>query len=75
MHTIKVIAGGFALLALCLSVGRLIGGPSQAAALATAAKVFVPIWLAAAGVNMWIGVSPPPTAGISPPPATPMPLS
>jgi hypothetical protein len=28
-HTIKVIAGGFVLLALCLVVGRLIGGAGQ----------------------------------------------
>lgn len=57
MHTIKVIAGGFLLLVLCLLVGRLMGGPSPAAAVATAAKVFLPLWLVAAGVNMWIGVS------------------
>jgi hypothetical protein len=54
MHTIKVIAGGLVLLGACLLVGRAIGGP---AALATAAKVFIPLWLVAAAVNMWIGVS------------------
>ena len=53
-HTIKVIAGGFGLLIVCLLLGRWIGG---AAGLATAAKVFVPIWLIGAGINMWIGVS------------------
>jgi hypothetical protein len=40
-HTIKVIAGGFVLLALCLLIGRWIGGPTPAAGLATAAKVFL----------------------------------
>jgi len=57
MHTIKVIAGGFVLLAVCLILGRWLGGPSQAASLATAAKVFIPLWLIAAAVNMWLGVA------------------
>src|SRR5207244_683576 len=30
---------------------------APATALATAAKVFIPIWLVAAGINMWVGVS------------------
>ena len=57
VHTVKVIAGGCVLLALCLLIGRLVGGPPPVAALVTAAKVFIPLWLVAAGVNMWIGVS------------------
>lgn len=57
MHTIKVITGGFALLALCLLIGRWMSGTSHAAGLATGAKVFLPLWLIAAGVNMWFGVS------------------
>ena len=56
-HTIKVIAGGLALLALFLLIARWIGGPAPAPALATAAKVFIPLWLLGAGVNMWLGVS------------------
>ena len=56
-HTIKVIAGGIVLLALCLLVGRWIGGPSPALGVVKAAKLFVPLWFIAAGVNMWIGVS------------------
>ena len=55
MHTLKVILGGFALLALCLVVGRWLGGGS--AGLATGAKLFLPLWLVGAGVNMWVGVS------------------
>ena len=55
-HTLKVIAGGFVLLALCLLIGRWIGGPTPAG-LATAAKVFIPLWLIAAGINMWVGVA------------------
>ena len=56
MHTIKIVALGFALLAVCLFVGRWLG-PSQAAGYVQAAKVFLPLWLIGAGINMWIGVS------------------
>jgi hypothetical protein len=55
-HTLKVVAGGFVLLALCLLLGRLAAGPSPAA-LATGAKLFIPLWLLASGINMWVGVS------------------
>jgi hypothetical protein len=57
MHTVKVIAGGFLLLAVCLLIGRLVGGPTPGASLASAARLFLPLWLVAAGLNMWIGVS------------------
>ena len=53
-HTIKVIGGGFGLLIFCLLIGRWLGG---AEGLATAGKVFIPIWLFGAGINMWVGVS------------------
>jgi hypothetical protein len=45
-HTVKVIAGGFVLLALCVLIGR-----------ADGAKVFIPLWLVGAGINMWVGVA------------------
>ena len=57
MHTVKVIAGGLALLALCLVAGRLIGGGGPPTLLAGSALVFVPLWLIGAGINMWLGVS------------------
>ena len=57
MHTVKVIAGGLVLLALCLVIGRWLGGPTPAGGLVTAVKVFVPLWLVAAGINMWLGVA------------------
>jgi hypothetical protein len=57
MHTIKVIAMGIALLGICLLIGRLVGGPGQVASAATAAKIFLPLWLVGAGINMWVGVS------------------
>jgi hypothetical protein len=55
-HTIKVIARGLVLLGLCLVIGRVVGGPASAG-LASGAKVFLPLWLIAAGINMWVGVS------------------
>lgn len=46
VHTVKVITCGLVLLALCLVFGRAAG-----------AKLFLPLWLVAAIVNLWIGVS------------------
>lgn len=56
MHTLKVIAGGLALLVVCILVSRWLGGV-RPASLAAGAKAFLPLWLIGAGVNMWIGVS------------------
>ena len=56
-HTLKVIAAGFGLLGLCLLVGASLGSSTSGAPLATAVKVFIPLWLIAAGVNMWFGVT------------------
>lgn len=56
-HTIKVIAVGFALLALCLVAGRLMGGAGQPTFLARSALVFVPLWFIGAAINVWVGVS------------------
>lgn len=55
MHTMIVLAVGFALLGVCLLVGKFTGG--SPAALAKAALVFLPLWLIGAGINMWIGVA------------------
>jgi hypothetical protein len=52
---LKVIAGGTVLLGVFLLFGHLWGGAQ--ASLATAAKLFVPAWLAVSAVNLWIGVS------------------
>ena len=52
-HTIKVIGAGFVLLVLGLLIGRWIDGPTG---LTIAALSFIPLWLIAAGVNMWVGV-------------------
>lgn len=56
-HTIKVIAAGFVLLAVCLAAGRLIGGIAQPTLLARSALLFIALWFVGAGINMWLGVS------------------
>lgn len=55
MHTMLVIAGGLALLALFVIVARRNGRPFR-----TYLPWFVAAWLAAAAINMWVGVA---TAG------------
>jgi hypothetical protein len=54
MHTVFVVALGFALLGLCALGGRVIGG---AHGIAIAALVFLPLWFIGAGINMYIGVT------------------
>jgi hypothetical protein len=56
MRTAMIILGGFALLGLCVLIGRLVGAAGTQS-IVTAAKVFLPIWLAAALYNMYMGVS------------------
>jgi hypothetical protein len=56
-HTVKVIAGGFVLLAVCLLIGYYVGRPTHAAGLIWAIKVFIPLWLCCAAINLWFGVS------------------
>jgi len=55
MRSAIIILGGLALLGLFTLAGWRFGGGSPG--LATAAKIFVAIWLVAALVNMWIGVA------------------
>jgi hypothetical protein len=55
VHTAIVLGGGLALLLSCLLLGHAFGGGMPGAI--TGAKVFLPLWLVAAGVNMWLGVS------------------
>lgn len=54
MRTIVIIVGGLVLLGVFAFAGWRFGGVP---ALVTAAKVFIPVWLVAALINMWIGVS------------------
>lgn len=53
MHTIIVLAIGFGLLGLCTLFGYLLSGT---AGIATAALIFLPLWLVGAGINMYMGV-------------------
>ena len=53
MHTVKVVGTGFGLLALCAFVGRVADGRQG---MATGATVFLPLWLAGTGLNMFHGV-------------------
>ena len=57
MHTLKVIAGGLVLLALCVAAGRMLGGAAPGPAMARADRLFVPLWLLGAGINLWLGVT------------------
>jgi len=56
-HTLKVIAGGLVLLGLFLLGGRLLSASAPSLGMAGAVRWFLPVWLVAASVNMWIGVS------------------
>jgi hypothetical protein len=55
MRTAIIIVGGLALLGAFAVGGWWLGGGPRSAA--SAAKLFIPVWLAAASINMWLGVS------------------
>lgn len=55
MHMLMVIVGGVVLLGVFLLFGQLWGGATPA--LATAAKLFIPVWLAVSVANLWVGVN------------------
>jgi hypothetical protein len=55
VHTAIVVGGGFSLLLSCLLLGHAFGGGVPGAI--NGAKLFIPLWLIGAGVNMWLGVS------------------
>ncbi|PKA45017.1 hypothetical protein N2599_32550 (plasmid) [Rhizobium sullae] len=55
MHMLLVIIGGVVLLGVFALFGKLWGG--DVAGVATAAKAFIPLWLAVTLVNMWVGVT------------------
>jgi hypothetical protein len=55
MRSAIIIVGGLVLLGFFALAGWWLGGGPQSTT--TAAKLFIPIWLAAALINMWLGVS------------------
>ena len=59
MRTLFIILAGVILLAIVAIAARQLGGGGEAGAktMGVACLVFIPLWLAAALVNMYIGVS------------------
>jgi hypothetical protein len=57
MHTLKVLAAGLVLLAVCLFIGRGLASGSPVEGLATGVKVFIPLWFVGAAINLWVGVT------------------
>lgn len=55
MHMLMVVVGGVVLLGVFLLFGQLWGGTTPA--LATAAKLFIPVWLLISVANLWVGVN------------------
>jgi hypothetical protein len=56
MRSIAIIVGGLLLFGLFVLVaGRM--GASGVSSIVTAAKIFIPIWLVVALVNLWMGVA------------------
>jgi len=53
MHTLIVIAAGFALLGIGALAGRVFGGASGTA---IAAIAFLPVWCIGAAINFYVGV-------------------
>ncbi len=56
MRTAVIIAGGLVLLGLFVLVARWLGSAGNVSVV-NAAKIFIPIWLIVALLNMWIGVA------------------
>ncbi|WP_298431334.1 hypothetical protein [Ottowia sp.] len=55
MHIVMVMFGGILQLAFFVIFGWHWGNSS--AAMALAAKLFIPVWLMVVAVNMWVGVA------------------
>jgi hypothetical protein len=55
MRSVIIILGALVVFGLFALGGWRVGGGAQS--VVTAAKIFIPVWLAAALINMWIGVS------------------
>jgi hypothetical protein len=51
-----IIAIGLAVLGVFLLAGRYVGS-HRATSMARAALLFLPVWLVAAGINLWAGVA------------------
>ncbi len=56
MRSFMIILGGLLLLGAFVLGGRWLGGGATQP-MVTAAKLFLPLWLLLAAINMWFGVS------------------
>jgi hypothetical protein len=56
MRTTIIILAGLVLLGVSLLVARWMGGAGTKT-VATVAIIFIPVWLGAALINLWMGVS------------------
>jgi hypothetical protein len=56
MRSILIIAGGLVLFGLCALGVKLLAG-DESSTMLTVLKIFLPLWLAAAAFNMWMGVT------------------
>ena len=54
MHSAIIIVGGVLLFGIFALVARFAGGTQT---IPMAAKIFIPVWLVATLINMWIGVA------------------
>jgi hypothetical protein len=52
MHTVMVVGGGLVALALFVVTGKLLGHPTG-----VGARYFIPVWLIAALVNLYLGTT------------------
>ena len=55
MRSALIVLGGLVLLGVMALIGWRVGGGTQA--MPTVAKIFIPVWLVIALVNMWMGVA------------------
>jgi len=56
LRTLIIITGGFVLYGIILLLARQFHAPVSAAP-ALSAKIFIPLWIGLAALNMWIGVT------------------
>jgi hypothetical protein len=54
MRSAIIIVGGVLLFGIFVLVARFVGGTQT---IVVAAKIFIPVWLVAALINMWLGVA------------------
>lgn len=56
MRTALIIVGGLVVWGICVGIAKFVAGASTSAT-TTATMIFVAIWLCAAALNLWMGVT------------------